>query len=257
MKDVEVSLARGRGPDKRAPEVRVEQEAYMPRDSDDEVDRNPKYVASPRRAWLTARGGLLRALEVTGLSLHAKAVQVFPASEGRPLKVRLGLPVSKNDVAGVGKVRTLVCVCGTKVGPAGIDGEAVCAACAAREELERRAAQARVEHPHLDPERTEAGWQKIPLFATVGGAPLREATIIGAWQALCAKAAAAGAPPPPPGGDQGWQKPPGPSARRSGAKLLARLGWALWMIQWFGRWASAALKGCVEEVWAEVADSWA
>ena len=44
-----------------------------------------------------------------------------------------------------------------------------------------------------------------------------------------------GADPPPP-------KQTLPGHTRSGAKLLARLGWALWMIQWFGRRDSAAVK---------------
>ena len=76
----------------------------------------------------------------------------------------------------------------------------------------------------------------------------KEATLVGAWKALCEAAAAAGAPLPA-GGDPRWLVPSGHSGRRSGAKLLARCGWALWMIQWFGRWAGDAVKGYVEEVW--------
>jgi len=255
VEDVQAALLRGRGPDKKAPEVLLEQEAYMPRDPEEHGGRSPRHVASPRRAWLAARGALLRAVEVTGISLHARSVEVVPASDTKPLVIRLGLPVSKCDVAGVGRVRPLTCVCGEQLGVAKVEGAEVCAACAVKEELDRRVSLVRSENPTLDPGREGPEWQQLPLFTTVAGGQVKEAALIGAWRALCAAAAQAGAPTPP-GSDPNWQKPTGHSARRSGAKLLARLGWALWMIQWFGRWASDAVKGYVEEVWTELAGHW-
>ena len=49
----------------------------------------------------------------------------------------------------------------------------------------------------------------------------------------------------------------GHSARRSGAKTLAKLGWSLWMIQFFGRWAGEMVRGYVEEAYAELSCKWA
>ena len=47
------------------------------------------------------------------------------------------------------------------------------------------------------------------------------------------------------------------SARRSGAEMLVRCGWALWQIQFHGRWGSDAVKGYTEEVFAEQSADWA
>ena len=49
----------------------------------------------------------------------------------------------------------------------------------------------------------------------------------------------------------------GHSARRSGANMLARCGWALWQIQFHGRWGSDAVKGYTEEMFAEQSADWA
>ena len=48
----------------------------------------------------------------------------------------------------------------------------------------------------------------------------------------------------------------GHSARRSGAKLLSRCGWAAWQIQFWGRWGSDAVRAYTEEVFAETAETW-
>ena len=44
----------------------------------------------------------------------------------------------------------------------------------------------------------------------------------------------------------------GHTPRRSGAKVLARLGVAKTVVQWLGRWGSDAVEGYVEVAWAEV-----
>ena len=48
----------------------------------------------------------------------------------------------------------------------------------------------------------------------------------------------------------------GHSGRRSGAKMRARAGWAVWMIQFFGRWASAVVLEYIEEALAQRTLDW-
>lgn len=49
----------------------------------------------------------------------------------------------------------------------------------------------------------------------------------------------------------------GHSARRAGAQMLAKIGWALWMVQFMGRWASETVRDYVEEAYAESTAKWA
>ena len=85
-------------------------------------------------------------------------------------------------------------------------------------------------------ERAEA---HEPVFTDSRGRVVDKRHMVAAWRAL--------------GGDE---EVTGHSARRSGAKMLCRCGWELWKIQFHGRWASDAIKGYTEEVFAEMPSLW-
>ena len=77
-----------------------------------------------------------------------------------------------------------------------------------------------------------------PLFPTRSGATPSKRRTIAAWQELS---------------PEGHPTLGGHSARRSGAKRYARMGWTLQVIMHLGRWASAAVMAYVEEALAELA----
>ena len=84
----------------------------------------------------------------------------------------------------------------------------------------------------------------VALFPCSSGRACSKEGAVASWQALAGRN----------GGDH--EAVSGHSARRSGAKLLARCGWALWQIQFWGRWGSDAIRMYTEEVFAETAESW-
>ena len=90
----------------------------------------------------------------------------------------------------------------------------------------------------------------IPLFAARGGTSVvKKEAVVASWRALFRAALE-------PSEQQLAGAITGPSARRSGAKTLCRCGWQLWQVRFHARWASDAVKGYTEEVFAEVADTW-
>jgi len=59
------------------------------------------------------------------------------------------------------------------------------------------------------------------------------------------------------GEEEGRAHITGHSARRTGAKLLTRLLWTVSQVAFWGRWASRAVLGYIEEVYGESSESWA
>eukprot|EP00972_Heterocapsa_arctica_P106513 15689071-Heterocapsa_arctica.AAC.1 len=123
--------------------------------------------------------------------------------------------MSKTDPAGRGVWRTLACVC--HVGEwDGAAASAACGACAAKGQLRALEAQ------FGEKARNVSGCA-FPLFPTVGGVAPTKAAVVAAWSRLSSRGA----------------QLRGHSARRSGAKTYARLGWECYQIQFMCRWASA------------------
>ena len=113
----------------------------------------------------------------------------------------------------------------------------MCPACTVRAQVERVEARLGLAG---DPE----GMRDVPLFPNaLGGTPSKEA-VVKCWQTLAG----------PSVGNK--EVVGGHSARRSGAKTLARCGWELWKIMFHGRWGSQAVCGYTEEVFSEVAGGW-
>ena len=106
---------RGLGPPKRAAEVRIACIA----DANQERLAAAASVAGgflqPHAAWLVACWWLLREVELAGLALH---ISHACCEEGR---TTLHLPTSKADTGGLGKSRTLRCICHiTALGDGGV-----------------------------------------------------------------------------------------------------------------------------------------
>ena len=227
-----VAANRGLGPPKRAAEVRI---ACIADASRERILAAVSVVGGflqPHAAWLVACWWLLREVELAGLALHVSHVS---CDEGR---TTLHLPMSKADTGGLGKSRTLRCICHiTALGDGGVPGGAVCASCTAQAQvalMERACGfTARDERAKL-----------VPLFPCSLGRACSKDGAVASWQALAGKNS----------GDH--DQVSGHSARRSGAKLLARCGWAAWQIQFWGRWGSDAVRAYTEEVFAETAETW-
>ncbi len=116
----------------------------------------------------------------------------------------------------------------------------------------------------LDQQKEQCGKRQImpdsvaaktfPLWPTRDGSPPTKAAVVKAWKALARYLKEKGLGSAADWDE--WDRVAGHSPRRTGAKLLARLGWELWMIQFFGRWAGEAVRGYVEEAWQDAASLW-
>ena len=222
------SCLRGLGPPQKAGEIRLHEIA-------DPLEITPALAEGgpmqTKRSWVVATFWLLREIELAGLRLHQSHVVVGDDW------AELNLPVSKTDCGGLGKKRSLQCICRIlHLADGGVPGKAVCPVCMLRRQV------ADISYvTGTSPCDVEA--LDVPLFPTcLGDAPSKEATVR-AWRALV--------PGRPVGEEIG-----GHSARRSGAKLFSRCGWDLWKTQFHGRWGGEAVKGYTEEVFVEVAKNW-
>ena len=219
---------RGLGRPKRAAELRIADVAAA-EDPVRSVDGGPM---QSRECWLVAMWWLLREVELAGIRLHESHVELAPG------RATLHLPMAKNDIGGAGRSRTLRCLCAIMKLPDGeVPGASVCPACTVHQQV------ARVERltGHRAADEAAMG---IPLFPNAGLQAPSKKSVVESWRTLqrC--------------GARAQELVSGHSARRSGAKLLARCGWALWQIQFHGRWGSEVVKEYTEEVFAEVATSW-
>ena len=156
---------------------------------------------------------MLREIELSHLLLRNATL--------KDRSVALHLPVSKVDTRGAGATVTLLCSCDHSE-----LGAKLCPFHQALRFIELRT------------EQTAASGEEDPyLFATPNGEPLAKAAFVAEWQALA-----------PPGHEQLG----GHSARRSGAKWCARLGWPLATTQKVGRWAGSTVLEYVEEALHEL-----
>jgi hypothetical protein len=85
----------------------------------------------------------------------------------------------------------------------------------------------------------------IPLFATRDGEVAEKKAVVAAWAELPQEAALDWDPPEDSDGYLGVD---GHSPRRSGAKLLIRIGWRREGVAFLGRWGSDAILAYLEEV---------
>ena len=140
----------------------------------------------------------------------------------------LHLPMSKADTGRLGTSRSLRCICHiTALGDGGVPGGAVCGSCSAH------ALVALMERDYGFSCR-DVRAETVPLLSCQLGCACSKEGAVASWQALALESR----------GDP--DAVCGHSARRSGAKLLARCGWAAWQIQYGGRWGSDAVRSYTE-----------
>ena len=193
---------RGLGPPKRAAEIRIACVADASRERIAAAVSVRGGFLQPHAAWLVACWWLLREVELAGLALHISHVSCDEA------RTTLHLPTSKADTGGLGKSRTLRWICHiTALGDGGVPGGAVCASCTAQAQV---ALMERACGFSCRDERAKL----VPLFPCALGRACSKEGAVASWRALA-------------GSDwEGLDLVSGHSARRSGAKLLARCGWA-------------------------------
>ena len=132
--------------------------------------------------------------------------------------ISLFVAASKTDQEAKGVARALACRCSVDRWD-GVVGSWICPACATRRHLAERGTDSK----------------GAPLFINTEGNMVSKQEVVRAWRSLSISGAGV----------------TGHSARRSGAKDYARMGWALYRIQYLGRWASSAVLGYVEEAFAD------
>ena len=216
---IEDALNRGQGPPSRAPEVRPSEIPRSPFDSE------TNEMVGATRSFITASAWILREVEMSDLDASPRNIELVSSTA-----VALKLPMTKTDQRGIGAVRTLECHC--KLGryddaPA----DRSCGPCAVRTQLRALETQFGVVFG------TESG-NNFPLFPLLDGSRPSKARVIDSW------GIALGCPVK------------GHSGRRSGAKMRARVGWAVWMVQFFGRWAGASVLEYIEEALAQRTQGW-
>ena len=214
------ALERGLGPKAKAPEVTPGQ-----------IPRNPLTseggpVIGSLRAFVVSSAWLLREIEVADLDATPRSIRLLEDGHG----VELLLPMSKSDQRGNGAARCLACHCGLGWRD-GAPPEFTCGPCSLRKQLQVLEETFGIKYgsPEAD---------NFPLFPDVSGARPSKATMIKAW------GLALGIPVK------------GHTPRRSGAKSRARTGWAVFMIQFLGRWAGATVLEYIEEALAQRTHAW-
>ena len=154
-------------------------------------------VTDPWRAYLVTLGWLLREIEVAGLRLQKTHVSVDGA------RATLHLPMSKTDVGGVGRERTLRCICHIeKLADGQVPGRDVCPVCHLRNHIEWLQGWAGCIQ---DCERAK----HIPLSPTEAGGTLSKAAAVASWRHLASTLNAC-------------KTVSGHSARRSGASAVLK-----------------------------------
>ena len=218
LQKIEDALGRGLGPKNKAPEV-APADVPWPPSVDDTL------VLGATDSFIVSSAWLLREIETADLDYSSRNVKLLDGGG-----VSLALPMSKTDQRGCGAVRSLACHCSRGTfdnAPAA----ASCGPCAVRRQLHRMES-----HFGIPFDAPEA--QEMPLFPDLDGSRPSKKNVILAWfLALLVSVT-------------------GHSARRSGAKHRARTGWSVWQVQFFGRWASAAVLEYIEEALAETTFTW-
>ena len=124
MKMCCASMARGLGPRRKAAEVRLQYVCRRVAGADGEE------LLLAARSFLIAMFWLLREIELAGVKLHRSHV----ALEGDC--ATLHLPMSKTDTGGLGRSRSLRCICHVAaLADGGVAGAEACAVCALRRQV--------------------------------------------------------------------------------------------------------------------------
>ena len=220
-KKIDDALTRGIGPPDKAPEILI---GDMKRDT--ELYTCGPVLGGPDH-YTVCHAYLLR--EIESSAILADKSQISLKSNG---DAALTLPVSKTDTTGRSCTRALSCICymGTFQNTVASDA---CGPCAIRRQLLRLL--------HAFEYEWEAdNAEKMRLFPHTSGRTAKKEEVIGTWT-ICSAS---------------MNVPKGHSARRSGAKSLARCGWSLWQIQTLARHTSDAILGYVEEAISELSCEW-
>ena len=185
-------------------------------------------------SYVIAVGWLLRETELSNVVADDK--QIFIDGPPGQELVTLFLPTSKTDQAGRGAARRLAHECGRTSKLERCDGLS-CPVCAVLRQVNRLM-------DFFELKDKEALFEaQLPLFPRKDGTKPAKAQVVEAWRDAA---------------DPKFNlRPSGHSARRSGAKRRARLGWSLWQIQFLGRWAASTVLEYVEEAMAELTSEWA
>ena len=163
---------RGLGPPKRAAEVRIACIADASRERLSAAASVAGGFLQPHAAWFVACWWLLREVELAGLVLHVSHVC---CEEGR---TTLHLPISKAGTGGLGKSRTLKCICHiTALGDGGVPGGAVCGSCSVHAQV---ALMERACGFSCRDERAKL----VALFPCLSGRACSKEGAVASWQAL-------------------------------------------------------------------------
>ena len=214
------ALERGLGPKSKAPEITPRQVPGDPLTS----EGGP--VLGALRSFVVASAWLLREVELADLDASPRNIRLLEDGRG----VELLLPMSKTDQRGNGAARCLACHCSLGWQD-GAPPASSCGPCSLRRQLQviEETFGLKFGSPEAD---------NFPLFPDADGGRPPKATVIKAWSV------ALGTPVK------------GHSPRRSGAKFRARSGWAVYMVQFLGRWAGATVLEYIEEALANRTHAW-
>ncbi|CAL1136058.1 unnamed protein product [Cladocopium goreaui] len=179
-------------------------------------------------AWVVAISFLLRETELAGLRLS----QTDTLIDIRKKQVSLHLPVSKADPVGRGCRRTLSCICNSH-------RCFKCPFCAVMSLVRNQVIRTGVQ-------QTEPKAEEIPLVASIGSPweTIKKEAVI---EALKGDAQSLVDDRPPLKHRICVERVTGHSFRRTGAKMLARSGISIDLIQFMARHSSSAILGYVEE----------
>ena len=227
LKLSKMAADRGIGPPRKAGEIRLALSLSMSRGERPLVRGGPCF---PRRAWVISAFWLLREIEAAGVKVDEGHIKFDAAN------AVLQLPASKTDTGGLGCRRVLHCTCSIRCMKDGsVRGSDVCPVCCMRSQVEYV--------------RGRFG-PNAPLFANEKGEVPSKNAMVRTWRSLYCEATGCDA------SERVALSISGHSARRSGAKMLARCGWSLWQIQHHGRWGSDVIKMYIEETFSEIAETW-
>jgi hypothetical protein len=170
---------------------------------------------------VTAQACLRREIEESALLDDDEFIEDFDNGD-----LELLVAMTKSDPKALSVSRRLACLCHMGVVD-GASARAACGPCAVRRQRKRN-------------KKVHGSNYKGPLFGTPEGDVPSKQNIIDAWRSLTG------------GGILVTRH----SARRSGAKSLARQGWALWWIQALARHSGATIMEYVEEEVKSACQRW-
>ena len=200
-------------------------------------------MQDPFGSYVVVEAWLLREIELAGLTIHPSSTRCWTHQGKR--RATLYLPLTKMDQRGRGAARTWECLCGgpdLPDGPTSPERDGCCPVCTVWAQVEEVEKTNRLG-------RTEERARKVPLFPTRTGGTATKKDVVRAWNELLTEASLEWSP-----AGVGETAPlecmgvDGHSPRRSGAKLLIRIGFGRGTVAFVGRWGSDAIMVYIEEV---------